>query len=424
MDKGVGSKVINKPLVLVLIIALAFLVRFYNFSDRITFGPEQAISLIVSGDYIKEKITLLGDPNIQRFTKDGLMLFHSPNFNYLMVPLMVILNYQVLDITAYFALLNILTGLLIFLIGKKYFNHITGLFASIFFLFNSYMIYHSMFIWIQNYIPLMSALIIYFLLKIKTHPDKSPSFSVFLIGILSSSCLGAQYFFVFTIILIYAAIFYLSKNKLKHTLIFLAGLAVGYLPTIIFNLRNNFYDIYVIWQYTIDTLNNPGQNRISYYHFLQFWPLAALVMGSIFARFYERYKVAAISLLVVVSLFNLTSEKVNFTQPTGMHPGLNFPKLARAAEIVARDNPSNFNVVTTYDFDSRAHPLRYLLKFNHNLTPQGPEDYPNAENLYVLTTKDYSVKETTLWEISSFNYKDSRVLGTVDNFIILKLTKK
>lgn len=423
MDKAVKTKP-GQYLILSLIVSLAFLVRFYNFNERITFGPEQAISLIVSGDYIREKVTLLGDPNIQRFTKDGLMLFHSPNFNYLMVPLMIILNYQVPEITAYFALLNILTGILIFYIGKKFFNYTAGLFASILFLLDSIMIYHSMFIWIQNYIPLLSAMIVYLLLKIKTNLNGNPALSIFIIGVLASFCLGAQYFFVFTLGLIYAAILYLSKNKLSHTLIFAVGLIAGYLPTIVFNLRNNFYDIYVLWQYTIDTINNPGQNRISYYHFLQFWPPAALFAGWILSKLYNYSKIPAISIISLLLLLNLSSSRVDFFKPAGMPPGLNFPKLNHAAGIIAADNPAGFNITTTYDFDSRAHPLRYLLKFNHNLNPDGVESYPNSKNLYVFTKTGYPITNTNLWEIASFKAKHIQQLGTVDNYTILKLTKK
>jgi len=113
------KKFLKRNGLLIIILVLAIVIRFYNFTDRINFGPEQAISLLVSSDYINEKFSLLGLPSTQRTTSFGHIIFYPPIFNYSLIPLLILFNYQPIGITAYFAVLNILTGLLIYLAVNK-----------------------------------------------------------------------------------------------------------------------------------------------------------------------------------------------------------------------------------------------------------------------------------------------------------------
>ncbi len=108
--------------VIILILILATVIRFYNFSERITFGPEQAISLLVSADYINEKFSLLGLPSTQRTTSHGHIIYYPPVFNYSLIPLLLLLNYDSALITTYFAFLNIITGFILYIILNEYYR--------------------------------------------------------------------------------------------------------------------------------------------------------------------------------------------------------------------------------------------------------------------------------------------------------------
>ena len=132
-------------LILFSILILAAFVRFYKFSDKVVYGPEQGISLISAVSNL-EKPSLLGIPYLLRQTSEGLRIFTSPVFGYTLVPLIWSTNYDPIKITIFFSLLNIFTGILIFLFVKKILNKEAAIFSGIIFLFNSKMIYHSMFI--------------------------------------------------------------------------------------------------------------------------------------------------------------------------------------------------------------------------------------------------------------------------------------
>lgn len=407
--------------IFLIIFILALLVRFYNFQNRITFGPEQAISLLVSSDYVNEKFSLLGLPSTQRTTSHGHIIFYPPVFNYSLIPLLVIFNYQAVPITAYFAFLNLITGLVLYFVGKKIFNKTVALFSTAIFLFNDLMINHSLFIWSVNYLPLCGIVIFYLLAK--KYLKQSKNFDDFWLGLLSSLAFGIEYLFLPTAILVFSLAIFFSKKRIKFALLFSLGGVVGILPTIIFDLTHEFYHAKTLWQYFLDTIFIPSQSKIEYYHFLQFWPILAIIAGIILYKFFLQSKAAAIVLLLSIVILNLVSSRVSFTHPVGMAENLNFQKLHEAAEKIALDNPKDFNVVMTFDFDSRAHPLRYLLKYNFGYQSLGVEDYPNADVLYVLTIPSYPIHKTSLWEISSFNAITIEKLAEIDGFIVYKLTK-
>ncbi len=100
------------------IIAAGLFVRLYNFSERITFGPEQAISLSTSAQMITEKVSLLGIENVQRFTSTGLQIYSGVLFSYAIIPALILSKYDPLLITLMFLFLNVFTGLVLYFIAN------------------------------------------------------------------------------------------------------------------------------------------------------------------------------------------------------------------------------------------------------------------------------------------------------------------
>lgn len=408
----------------IFILIFAFVVRFYNFENRINFGPEQAISLLVSADYINEKFTLLGEPNVQRITSFGHRIFHPPIFNYSLIPLLLIFNYDPLPITAYFCLLNLFTGVVLYWVIEKYFNKIVAIFSLAIFLFNSVMIKHSFFIWNQNYIPLLSIVIGFLLYKIKIANGKNEFKLSILLGIFSGLILGIEFLFLITMLFIFGLAYFWGKHKFSILSGFGIGLMIALSPMILFDLRHQFYFLNTLIQYFFDTLKQPGQNNLSYYHFLQFWPLLALLGGIVLARIYSKNFLLAICLILVYIYLNFSSPQISFSKAIGMNEGLNYQKLVQAAGVIANDKPSNFNLVTTWDFDSQAHPLRYLMKYRQKLVPADTENYSEINNIYVMSDPDYNFQDTSLYEIAGFRPLNVALLTKIDNdYSVSKLSK-
>lgn len=416
-----GSKYSFYTLSVIVIILSALSIRFYNFNNRFTFGPEQAISLITAGDYLKTKFSLLGQANLIRFTSDGHVLYSSPLFNYSLLPLMFVFNYGVVGISAYFVILNVFTGVLLYWLVKKYLDKNIAFISLFLFLFNNYMIYHSLFIWILNYLPIISVLSMYFINKYNKQKNYS---SVIWLGVLSGVGFGMEYFYIITALLILLFMILVSKNKLKDTALYIFGILIGNLPIFLFDVRHNFYNINTFFKYILETISNPGQTQISYYHFLNFWPPMIILIAYFLNKWFIKKKIILFFILCLYVIVNINSNKINFRQATGMVPDLNYSMVYKASEVIAKDKPEKYNVVTLLDFDTRGHILRYPLKFIFDTSPLGVEDYKDASIIYALASNDYDFTNPMVWELQTFSPYKTLVLNKLNSkYWVYKLTK-
>ena len=408
---------------LVVVFVVAVLVRFYNFNQRMVYGPEQAISLISAAENLKTP-SLLGIPYLLRQTSSGFNLFTSPLFGYTLIPMILLLNYNVIGITAIFTLINLLTGLALYFVVKKIFGKESAIFSSILFLFSDYMIYHSLFIWTSNYMPLVSVATIYLIYKYLKKSDKKILW-IFLLGLVSGIGFGLQYIYLFGIVFLIILIVWKSKQKLLGLAVFIFGLLVGESPTVIFDLKHNFYHVKTLFAYFLDTLQHPGQSQISYYHFLILWPIVAIFLGVLLSKLFKKYRILTIFILVAYVCLNLISPRSSFNKSYGMPPNLTATDALKAASIINGDFPKNFNVSVLMNFDNRGYVLRYPLEFIYKKNVLGVEDYPNAGSIYVLAKKDYDFSKPDIWEIQSYQpYKVSLISSVNIEYAVYKLTRR
>ncbi len=385
-----------------------------------TFGPEQGMSLLVSGNYIKNKFTLLGQ-RFWRETGDGKILFGSALFNYSLVPLMLLFNYDPVPISAFFVILNLATGLVLYGVALKTFDRQTALWAFLLFAFNSYMIFHSLFIWVLQWAPLVGISVFYILFRYWRAPKRK---GAILLGGLVGVGVGLDYFYLTAGLVVFLMIILVAKRKVRDGLWFGVGALAANFPMILFDLRHNWYHTRTLWQYSLETLKHPAQSGIHYYHFLYLWPIAALLGGLLLKKLFTKSPLVAVILVCGYLILNLTSPNVNLDRPMGMERGMNVEKFKKAAALIASDNPRNFNVAALLDFDSRAYPLRYLLQFVNGFTPEGVEEYPGAETLYVFAHAGYDFDQALAWEIKSYRPFVIKNVRSVDRqYSVYKLTR-
>ncbi len=408
-------------LVLFSILFIALMVRIYNFSDRLTFGPEQARSLMVSANYIKDKPSLLGQEYF-RVNSLGHKLYTSAIFNYSLVPFILLFNYDPLPISYYFAMLNIITGVVLYLVAKKIFNQFVAVISLFLFLFNSTMIYHSMFIWVLNYLPLIGILSVYFAWKLIK--NKYKLFDILMLGVLSGIGFGLQYLYLIAILIILAILFRYSKNRIVDIFAFTLGGIVGDITRIVFDLKHNFYHLRTLWQYAVDTINGVSDAGFTYYHFLHFWPVLILAIGLILWQIYIKNKYLFILLTSAYLFINLNSTFVSFDKPVGMIDGLTIADIKNASEIIAKNAKYNFNVVTLYDFDTRGYTLRYYLEHVYNKKPLSDVEYQSASEIYALAKANYDFDNNNPWELNVYKPYNVVTMESIgDGFVLSKIVK-
>ncbi len=405
---------------LVLILVLSIFVRFYNFNNRVTFWSEQARSLMVSSSYIKEKFSLLGQEYF-RVDSNGHKIYSGAVFNYTLVPLLLISNYDPVAITGFFAILNILTGLVIYFVVKRFFSKSLAHLSTFLFLFNSTMIYHSLFIWNYNLLPLIGIVSLYLLFLCQ---EKLKTKYLFWLGVVSGVGVSIQILYLPIAILTWILAIKKSKNRLKDTSVFAMATIIGNLPMVIFDLRHDFYQSRTIIQYILDTLSGKSDASFSYYYLLPFWPILSILAGSLFIKLFSKNKYLYILVIVLYLYINLNNSNINFRSPTGMPSGLITSDIDNASMVIASDATTNFNVSEVLDFDKRAYVLRYFLQYKYNKKPLGELDYQTLGILYVLAQKDYNFEGSDVWEIkTNWPYDVNKTSDIGEGYSLFKLTK-
>lgn len=410
----------GKNLLVVALVFLGLFVRLYNFKDRMTFGPEQARSLVVSGRYITEKPSLLGQEYF-RVTGAGHKLFSGAVFNYSLVPLQLLFDFDPLPISVYFAFLNVFTGLVVFWVARKIFGYSIAVLSLGLFLFNDYMIYHSTFIWNYNYLPLVGILCFYFLYKItKKRKELLP---VFLLGLVSGIGVSLQYLFAILAAGAFLYVLRVGKEKIKASLIFVLGAILGNLPMVVFDLRHNFYHLGTAYQYFLDSIRGGSNLQIGYYHFLPLWPVFLVFLSYFILKLLNKSKPLGVLAVVAYLYLSFASPKVSFGRAVGMPERLAYEEIRVASESIASDARGDFNVVSLLDFDTRGYILRYPLEFMYDKKPKGDEDYPKTSLLYVLAERGYNFDEPGVWELTvNLPYKYEILKGIDEKYAVFKIT--
>lgn len=407
-------------LVLIIICLLAIAIRFYNFPNRVTFWSEQARSLIVSGNYVKEKFSLLGQEYFRQ-DSNAHVIYSGALFNYSLVPLQLIFDYDPIPITGYFAILNIATGLVVFWTVKKMFGEKMAFLSMVIFLFNDYMVYHSFFIWNYNYLPLIGILSFYLTHEFLT---KRKKINIFLIGLLSGVGISLQILFLPIALVILVINIWKSKRKLLDIFIFGIGIIIGNLPMIAFEVRHDFYQLITIFQYFIDTLKGTSDAKFTYYYLLPFWPVFSIIGAWLLIKLSQINELYIKFILLAYLLLNITSSKINLERPTGMPNGLSVKDIALVSNKISVESKTEYNVASVLDFDKRAYVLRYYLQFVDNKNPQGVTDYSSTKLLYVLSQTGYNFVKSDIWEVKSGGLtKVSKLTDVGQGYSIYKLEK-
>lgn len=412
----------RSKLLLVIIFVAATAIRFYNYSHRVSFSSEQARSLIVSSGYLK-KPSLLGQDYFIGHDSNGHVLFAGALFNYLLVPA-VLITPNVVPITVLFTLLNLATGYLIYWVGKKVFGEGVGIISALIFLFSDYMIYHSLFVWIYNPLPLIGISTAY-LLYLYTKKQKVRY--VLMTGFLSGVGISLQYLYAPVALAVGVFVIWKSRKKPSTIFAFAAAGAFANLPMIIFDLRHNFYNLQTILQMFLDALAGRGNaetNYFVYYHFFPFWPLFAIAGGWILMKIYKVNKWFCLTVIAVYLFLNISSPRVNFNGPTSTPGGLYVSQIDEASRQITLDTKGPFNVVEVLDFDKQAFMLRYFVEYKYGKRPMDIESYPNAKTLYVLAPKNYDFSHTSVWEIYSGGQFETELFYSINNsYAIFKLSR-
>lgn len=224
----------------VLILAVAFFLRFYNLTDNYMFQGDQGRDALVVSNVFKNKDLVFIGP----VTSIGNM-YLGPFYYYFMLPFLFISYPNPIGPVYAIAALSVITVALIFLITKKMFNLKMAILATLFFALSHSTIQLARFSWNPNPAPFFSILMFYFTyLAVKKSSRYwllvSLMFSILvqLHYVTLLSFLGATLIFLFELIkkIKLKKSKQLIKNGILAIMIFLFSLT----PLLLFDFKHNW----------------------------------------------------------------------------------------------------------------------------------------------------------------------------------------
>lgn len=410
----------TKNLLLITLIVLFLFLRLYQLPQTVNFSMDQGKTLLkIYQLWQEKKLTLIG-PESSIKTLNGRTFFHGPWIYYFLLPELLITKWNPLAGSYFFIILNLLALILLFQAVKEKFGLRVAFLTSLFFSSSPQMIYFSQFSWNPNFLPFVSSLIIFFLVKI----DKKPRLIYFfLTGFCFGFGLGCHYQ---ALLLNIATLIFLILKRVsfKSLIALFFGFLLGFSPLIIFEFKHNFYNLRTI----LLILQQGNQKAFSWplpsHYFLSFFPFLFLGGAIILERILKKSYLVGLGIILIFITYSLyqiiPQPESGFTMPKGW----NYLGIKKAAKIIIQENKKNWNIVSLLSGDTRVYPLRYLLTVAQK-PPLDVNRYPQAEYLFVISQHN---KEKTInnpvWEISSFCPCKLTKSWEIQNNIKLYLLKK
>ena len=239
-------------ILLLLILIIASLLRFYNIVDFLHFANDEARdAFIVKNIFENNSIPLLGpETSIGHF-------YLGPIFYYFLIPLFLIFNFHPVSGAILSAILGILSVLLIWKITRNIFSKEAALITAFLYSISFIVVLHSRWSWNPNIVPFFFLLYMYSFYKFKASKiNLNKYFYLWIISIGILVQLHASTFILVPISII-LFIFYRPKNlKWNNYLISLILLIILFSPFLTYELNNNFENIYKIIKVLFDSSND------------------------------------------------------------------------------------------------------------------------------------------------------------------------
>ena len=293
------KKVSIFKLLLIMIFIIAIFFRFWNYNNRIFILADNSRDLQVA----KYALDHYKIPQIGQFSSAG-PFFYGPWYYWILM-LFSLIPLGLLSPWYMMTILSIFFILLIYKLGIELGNKTTGILAAFFAAISPALISNSLAIWNPAIIPLLSLLILIFMVRYFKYRRE---LDIFLFGFFLTFSITIH----FQSILLTPSILILlisTKSRLKHFAIFFLGMLIPMLPLIYFDVRHYWYNFKSIFIYlAIDQYSIWVPNRWLTYIF-SYWPetWGRIIGGN---RFIGSAIIIFVSIFTLANLKKFTSFKV------------------------------------------------------------------------------------------------------------------
>jgi len=258
-----------------------------------------------------------------------------------------------------------------------------------------FFVYYSNFIWNPGYGLILSFLSIYLIECILV--KQKPGLFV-LLGVLAGLTLQLHYLYWLSIPFFVLYIF--SKFKIKNLVLFLLGTLIGNAPFLIFELRNNFYNLRTIFYILLNYGKRTGEFHLPQHYYVIFLPFVLYIIINIAGKLkgYRNILIGAVVGFIFLFL-GISSRTAIYALPYGMLGHWRYPDQLKVVDIIKSQNEEYYNVASTFYPDTREYPIRFLLEHSgQKLMPF--DSYARTNVLYLLSSEAEPLKHD-VWEVNT-----------------------
>src|SRR3989344_947870 len=305
--------------------------------------------------------------------------------------------------TSYIFMLFASLGIIPLYVGtKKLADKKIALLMVVIYTLSFYFIDYTRFLFGPNYLIALTTILVYLMGEYKAKQNLRNLLLIFIyIGIMLQ--FHYQVFVVLGFLFFYYLI--LSKNKIKSLFVMILGFCIGFSPMIIFELKNQFYNLKVLGEYIFLPKNTYGSFVDFVPHrYLSLVLLALVGVIGYFRKFISYTLIFAIGLvLLIIDLFLYIPRPMH---GFGMAPNWNYLMEKKTYEIIKGQHYKNFNIVN-HVYDNLSMVVKFHLKKDGY--KMNYEDYYNNQFLYVVSRDPY-VFDDPAYEL--YTFKPNKLIKT------------
>jgi hypothetical protein len=391
----------------ILIAGLFLFLRLWKIEEKVNFSMDQGMFLLRAKEIWENKeLTLIGPPASPLI--DGRHFFQGPAIYYFLIPFFLIAKEGVVEMSVGMVLLNLISLIFLYFAGKNIVGKRASIIGVILLTICPIAVDFSRFVWNPNMLLWLTP--IYIWLGSRYILDKR-KLTLLGLGVMGGICL--QFHFQFSLIILLTLILlFCRKEKLQNLGVYVLGLTIGYLPLIIFDLRNNFYNLKTILAW-LTTKNGETMDWQSYY-LVAVVPIITLILGYILSKVKSKKLVNYLLLIVVVwgGYYSVDSKGWGQVENWG------FNETIKSVKIIENDVvEEQYNIANTVYGDTRGCAWRFLLTMK-GIPPQEVTNFNQIDRLYVIG------KIKNVWEINTFDGEITQEWPINNFYSVFRLEKK
>ena len=245
-----------------------------------------------------------------------------------------------------------------------------------------------------NYLIPLSTILIYLMGLHKTKPK-----NIYLFFIFAYTGILMQFHYQLAIVLFILLIYYsfIKRFNIKSILIMIGGFCIGFSPMILFELKNQFYNLHVISNYLFTSKQHSGEPfKILPHRYLAISTIL-LALISTYLRKYISYVLIILTAIVLI-IFDTYIYLQKPSHGFGMSPNWNYLMEKKAYEIIKKQDVKNYNIVN-HIYDNLSVVIKFHLKKDG--VQMNYDDYYHNEYLYVIS-KTEDVFKDPAYELNTF----------------------